>query len=116
MEVSNASLYDGASALAEACLMAVRAQSHVEFAAHPAAAHREPDTTLEVARAIARNQGLEFEAAGFRSPRRRARPLEALEARRGADVAALVLQQPNFFGNLEEVDRSPIGRTRTTCW
>ena len=31
-------------------------------------------------------------------------PLEALEAHGGEDFAALVVQQPNFFGNLEEVD------------
>jgi glycine dehydrogenase subunit 1 len=57
-----------------------------------------------VASAIARNQGLEFVAVDF-DRRGGGTPLEALEAHGGADFAALVLQQPNFLGNLEEVDR-----------
>jgi glycine dehydrogenase subunit 1 len=103
MDVSNASLYDGASGLAEACLMAVRL-------------HRSPTsrrillpravnpTYARVARSIARNQGLEFEPVDY-DRRAGLTPLEALEAHGGGDIAALVLQQPNFFGNLEEVDR-----------
>ena len=103
MEVSNASLYDGASALAEACLMAVR--SHRSSTSRRILLPRTVNPTYaRVAGAIARNQGLEFVAVDF-DRRGGGTPLEALEAHRGADFAALVLQQPNFFGNLEEVDR-----------
>ncbi len=103
MEVSNASLYDGASALAEACLMAVR--THRSSTSRRILLPRTVNPTYaRVASAITRNQGLEFELLDF-DRRGGGTPLEALEAHRGADFAALVLQQPNFFGNLEEVDR-----------
>ena len=103
MEVSNASLYDGASGLAEACLMAVR--SHRSSTSRRILLPRTVNPTYaRVARAIARNQGLEFEPVDY-DRGGGSTPLEALEAHRGADIAALVLQQPNFFGNLEEVDR-----------
>jgi glycine dehydrogenase subunit 1 len=103
MEVSNASLYDGASGLAEACLMAVR--SHRSSTSRRILLPRTVNPTYgRVARTIARNQGLEFEPVDY-DRRGGLTPLEALEAHRGADIAALVLQQPNFFGNLEEVDR-----------
>jgi len=103
MEVSNASLYDGASALAEACLMAVRANrsSNSRRILLPRAAN---PTYCQVARAITRNQGIEFETVNF--DRREGRvPLSALQGYGGQDFTALVVQQPNFFGGLEEVDQ-----------
>src|ERR1700694_1859439 len=64
MEVSNASLYDGASALAEACLMAVRANRAASSrrillprAVNPIYA--------QVAQSIAGNQGILFETVDF---------------------------------------------------
>src|SRR6202050_13865 len=102
MEVSNASLYDGASGLAEGCLMAVRANraSNSRRILLP----RDVNPTYgQVARAITGNQNIEFEMVDFdRRTGRLAR--NALEAYSGQDFTALVLQQPNFFGNLEEVD------------
>ena len=103
MEVSNASLYDGASALAEACLMAVRANR--------AANSRRillPRTVnpiyAQVAQAIAGNQGIIFETVDFDRAAGRTL-LESLQPYSGQDVTALVVQQPNFFGCLEEVDQ-----------
>ncbi len=102
MEASNASLYDGASALAEACLMAVRANRHssarrilVPRAVNP--------TYTKVAHAIAGNQDIGFETVDF-DPATGLTALAALEPYAGGDFAALVIQQPNFFGGLEEVD------------
>jgi glycine dehydrogenase subunit 1 len=101
MQVSNASLYDGATAVAEACLMAVRThrRSRAARILLPRGVHPH---YRAVARVTGGNQGLAFEegaalAAGLTSP-------AALEALAGKDLTALVIQQPNFFGNLEDVD------------
>ena len=102
MEVANASLYDGASALAEACLMAVRSNraSNSRRILLPRSVN---PTYAQVAQAIAGNQDISFVAVDFdRAAGRTA--LEALKPFSGQDCTALVLQQPNFFGSLEEVD------------
>src|SRR5277367_4387267 len=101
MEVSNASLYDGASALAEACLMAVRANraANSRRILLPRAVN---PTYAQVAHAIAGNQGLQFETVDFDRASGRTL-LESLQPYSGQDITALVLQQPNFFGNLEEI-------------
>jgi glycine dehydrogenase subunit 1 len=103
MEVSNASLYDGASALAEACLMAVRANrgSTSRRILLPRAVN---PTYAQVARAIAGNQDITFETVDFdRSAGRTL--LTALQPFSGQDFTALIIQQPNFFGSFEEVDQ-----------
>jgi glycine dehydrogenase subunit 1 len=100
MEVSNASLYDGASALAEACLMAVRANrgSSSRRVLMPRSVN---PTYAKVAAAIAGNQDIGFEPVDFDREQGRTL-LDALQAYSGQDFTALVVQQPNFFGNLEE--------------
>jgi len=102
MDVSNASLYDGASALAEACLMAVRAHRRSTSArillpetVNPAWRH--------VARAITEGQGLRLETVACDPATGRIDP-HALAAHAGEDVTALVVPQPNFFGQLEDAD------------
>src|SRR6202451_421369 len=64
MEVSNASLYDGASALAEACLMAVRANraANSRRILMPRAVN---SIYAQVAQSIAGNQGIVFEPVDF---------------------------------------------------
>src|SRR5205085_1964010 len=66
MQVSNASLYDGASALAEGCLMAVRAHRRSKSARILVPATVNP-TYVEVSRAIAEGQKLNFEIVPFAS-------------------------------------------------
>ena len=102
MEVSNASLYDGASALAEACLMAVRAHRKSNSARILLPATLNP-TYRKVARAIAGMQGFTFDELPYDAATGRIR-VDSLAAFEGQDVTALVIQQPNFFGVLEEVD------------
>jgi glycine dehydrogenase subunit 1 len=101
MEVSNASLYDGASALAEACLMAIRANrsSNSRRVLVPRTVN---PVYAQVTHTIAGNQDVGFDFVDFDSSGRVS--LDALRAYEGKDHTALVIQQPNFFGNLEEVD------------
>jgi glycine dehydrogenase subunit 1 len=103
MDVSNASLYDGASALAEAILMAVRANRKtpskrvlVPRSLHP--------SYRRTARGLVGNQGIELVDVDF-DPITGTTPVASFEAAAGdGEYAALVLPQPSFFGTLEDVD------------
>lgn len=100
MEVSNASLYDGASALAEAVLMAVRAHGKSRRILMPATVH---PLYRKVVHSIVRNQDIELVEIPYCAGEGHTVP-ESLGQFKGADFAALVIPQPNFFGVLEEVD------------
>jgi glycine dehydrogenase subunit 1 len=101
LDVSNASLYDGASALAEAVLMAVRANRKCKSKRilMPRTVHPRYRQTVHT---IVRNQGIELieldydHSSGCIDP-------ASLPAEPG-EFAALVIPQPGFFGTLEEVD------------
>ena len=100
LQVSNASLYDGATAFAEACLMALRANRKsrsrrilVSRGLHPA--------YRAVGNAILAGQGIELVELPLRDGRV---DMESLPADSNDDFAALVLQQPSFLGTLEEAD------------
>jgi len=101
LEVSNASLYDGASALAEAVLMAVRAnrKSKSKRVLMPRTVHPHYRKTV---RTLVGNQGIEIEELDY--DRRGGHIDPASLPDDPGDVAALVIPQPNFFGVLEEVD------------
>jgi len=103
MQVSNASLYDGGSAVAEAALMAVRAHRRskslrvlVPTTVHP--------NYRKVAVSTAGNQGLRFEELAYERASGRI-DAAALQRFDGEDITAMVIQQPNFFGVLEDVDQ-----------
>ncbi len=102
LAVSNASLYDGASALADARLMAVRAnrKSKSKRILIPRTLH---PLYRRAAHAIIHNQGLELLEVPY-DPAGGHTPVEALAPWAGQDIAALVIAQPNFFGVLEDVD------------
>lgn len=100
MEVSNASLYDGGSAVAEASLMSIRAHRKsksmrilVPTTLHP--------HYRKVAVATAGNQNVRFEEVPCPKG---ALTVADLEKYKGEDITALIIQQPNFFGVLEDVD------------
>jgi glycine dehydrogenase subunit 1 len=102
MPVANASMYDGASAVAEACLMAVRANRRSKSARVLLPRTMHPHYRA-VVRTSAGQQGLKFEELAYeRASGQTAR--QALAAYAGEDLTAVVIQQPNFFGVLEEVD------------
>ncbi|MGI9259307.1 MAG: aminomethyl-transferring glycine dehydrogenase subunit GcvPA [Gammaproteobacteria bacterium] len=102
LDVSNASLYDGASALAEAILMAVRANRSsksrrilVPESVHPHYA--------AVAKTITASQGIDLVQLPFDRSTGRT-DLNSLSSHDGADITAIIIPQPNVFGVLEEVD------------
>ena len=101
LDASNASLYDGASALAEAALMAVRLHRRSKSRRVLLAPGVNP-VYAQVAEAIAGSQELTFDWM----PADRASGNVAFdELDDAADPVAVVIQQPSFLGTLEDVDR-----------
>jgi glycine dehydrogenase subunit 1 len=102
MEVANASMYDGASATAEAALMAVRANRKSKSARILVPTTLHPHYR-RVAAATTCNQGLRFEELPY-GAQEGTLTTAALAPYDGEDITALIIQQPNFLGRLEEVD------------
>jgi len=100
MDVSNASLYDGASSLAEAALMAVRANRKSKSRRILLAAGVN-QLYQEVATAIAGSQGLTFERLPLDAATG-ASDLSTLDDQ-GEEPVAVVIQQPSFLGTYEQV-------------
>jgi glycine dehydrogenase subunit 1 len=97
MDVANASLYDGSSALPEAVMMAVRLTGR-RRAAVARSVHPEYRQVLDT---YVRHQGIRVEELPY---------LESgcvdhhsITRATGADLAAVVIQSPNFFGVIEDV-------------
>ena len=103
MDASNASVYDGASGLAEAVLMALRAnrKSKSRRVLMPATVHPRYRRAVD---AICAQQGVEQVELPFCSEAGTTLQ-ESLESHQGEDIAAVVIPQPNFFGALEDVDQ-----------
>ena len=102
MDVSNASLYDGATSLAEAVLMAVRTnrKSRSRRILMPKTVHPYYRRVVET---IVGSQALELTELPYDIDTGRIDPA-SLDIHSGTDVAALVIPQVNFFGVLEAVD------------
>ena len=96
-EVANASMYDGSTAATEAVLMAERLTGRqrvlVARSVHP--------EYREVLATYAKNSGLHVEEIGYQADGTIDR--KALHAALKQDVAAVVVQSPNFFGVVEPV-------------
>ncbi|HED32828.1 MAG TPA: aminomethyl-transferring glycine dehydrogenase subunit GcvPA [Gammaproteobacteria bacterium] len=102
MDVSNASLYDGASAVAEAVLMSVRANRKSRSRKVLVPRSLNPVYT-QVSNTVVKHQNIERVDLPF-DPSTGTTSVDALNAYNGEDITALVISQPNFFGNLEDVD------------
>jgi len=97
MEVANASMYDGSTALAEAVLMAERVTRRSKVVAS-AAVHPQ---YLEVVNTYVQHAGIHLELADFDA--KTGQSAAALAAAVDDQTAALVVQSPNFFGCIEDL-------------
>jgi glycine dehydrogenase subunit 1 len=98
MEVANASLYDGATATAEAVFMAQRLQGRsrilISETLHP--------HYRQVVWSLAANLGLDLTPVPRGGDGRT--EAAALAGAAGGDLAAVVVQSPNFFGCIEDLE------------
>jgi glycine dehydrogenase subunit 1 len=97
MEVANASMYDGSTALAEAVLMAERVTKRSKVVAS-SAVHPQ---YLEVVRTYVQHAGIHLELTPFHEQTGHSR--NALAEAVDDQTAALVVQSPNFFGCIEDL-------------
>jgi len=98
MAVANASMYDGATAMAEAALLACHSQRRKKVVVS-STVHPEYRAVLKT---YASGQGIEVVEVPYGQG---VTNLETLEALIDKQTAAVIIQQPNFFGALEEVQR-----------
>lgn len=97
MEVANSSMYDGASALAEAVLMANRINARTKIliseAVHP--------EYVQTCKTYAKGFDLQFVSVTI--DENGSTDLDVLSKLVDEDVCAVVVQQPNFFGIVEDL-------------
>jgi glycine dehydrogenase subunit 1 len=96
MEVANASMYDGASSAAEACLLAARHTGRPEIVV-PDTVHPQTRQVIQTYLAHSGARLVTLKSSGG------AADLAALKTAVGAGTAAVLVQNPNFFGCLEDV-------------
>lgn len=99
MEVANASLYDGATAATEAVLMSMSATGRHGHVVTASSVHPEYRQTLS---AYLQNLGVEQTVVG--TPSGAIAPQDLFDAVRD-DTACVLVQHPNFFGCLEDVEK-----------
>ncbi len=96
MDASNASMYDGASSLAEAVLLAIRSTGRKKVLI-PETLHPEYQRVIATYTSCLDIERIKIPIEQGVSN------LKELHRHLGTDVAAVVVQQPNFFGFLESV-------------
>lgn len=98
LPVANASLYDGASATAEAILMALRLQKKRSRLLIAGSLHPEYQELLETYL-----QGLDVKTTALPLAVSGQLDLDALKSQLSSDCAAVVVQSPNFYGIVEDL-------------
>ena len=97
MDVANASMYDGSTAVPEAAMMAVRVTKRLRIlvarSVHP--------EYRDVLQTYARNQGLPVEEVGFNGETGQL-DLKDLGKKLNGETACVIIQSPNFFGIVED--------------
>jgi glycine dehydrogenase subunit 1 len=101
MEVANASMYDGSTAVPEAAMMAVRVTGRDRVLAartvHP--------EYREVLRTYAQHQGMPIDEFGYDAETGLI-DIEDLERKLDDQTAAVIIQSPNFFGVVENTKQA----------
>ena len=97
LEVANASLYDGSTAVAEAVLMALRVNKGRHRVVMAASVHPHYRAVVNT---YLRNSDVEIVEVGFDATGRIDLEAAALDG----NTAAIVVQSPNFFGVIENLD------------
>jgi len=97
MDLANASMYDGSTALAEAVLMAERVTRRSKVVAS-AAVHPQ---YLEVVKTYVQHAGIDLEITDF--DQQTGQGGAALATAVDDQTAAIVVQSPNFFGCIEDL-------------
>jgi glycine dehydrogenase subunit 1 len=101
MEVANASMYDGSTAVPEAAMMAMRITGRnrivIARSVHP--------EYRQVLATYTRHQGVEVVEVSFENDTG-AIDAGALEAAIDANTAAVIVQSPNFFGIVENIPQA----------
>ncbi len=101
MDVANASMYDGSTAVPEAAMMAVRVTGRDRVVASRAV-HPE---YREVLRTYAQHQGMPVEDFGYDAKSGQI-DLADLESKLDNKTAAVIIQSPNFFGIIENTKQA----------
>ena len=101
MDVANASMYDGSTAVPEAAMMSVRVTGRqrilVARSVHP--------EYRDVLRTYAKNQGLPVEEFGYDASTGQI-DFADLEKKLDKQTACVIIQSPNFFGIVEETRKA----------
>jgi glycine dehydrogenase subunit 1 len=109
LDVANASVYDGATALAEGAIMAINATGRrkllVSRAVHP--------NYRAVLRTYAGGMAVEIDELAY-APDGRTDCSQLADAVAGKEYAALVLQSPNFFGAIDPLPPSLLQALRAS--
>jgi len=97
MDVSNASMYDGTTSTAEACLMATAIRKRdkilISRTLHP--------NTIKVIETYLKFKGLKWD---YIEAKEGITDIEDMKNKLDQDVAGVVVQNPNFFGLIESYD------------